>query len=85
MKDDLLQEYNQFKIVADIKCKQVKTEHERYMINWRLEQLKHRFENYSHLDYDIEKVRKIEKKYINLLQNLNANLSNSPTNTTVKL
>lgn len=71
MKDDLAQEYTQFKIVADMKCKQANSEHDRYMIMWRLEQLHKRYEEYSDKGWDIEKVREVEKKLLSDLQTIN--------------
>ncbi len=64
MKDDIAQEYTQFKIVADMKCKQTESEHEKNMIMYRLELLKKRFQEYSLLGYGIEKVRELEKKLL---------------------
>lgn len=68
MKDDLAQEYTQFKIVADMKCKQTDNEHDKHMIMWRLGQLHKRFLEYSDKGWDIEKVRIVEGKLLRDLQ-----------------
>lgn len=70
MKDDLNQEYTQFKIVADMKCKEAKSEHDKHMIMWRLEQLRQRYVEYSEKGWDIDKVREVEKKLLQSLQAL---------------
>lgn len=74
MKDDLAQEYTQFKIVADMKCKQANSEHDKHMIMWRLEQLHKRFEEYSAKGWDIEKVRTVERKLLTDLQAINQDI-----------
>lgn len=64
LKEDILQEYTQFKIVAAMKCKQTDNEHEQKMIMQRLKSLEERYEVYSDKGYDLEKVRALEKKYL---------------------
>jgi hypothetical protein len=71
MKDDLHQEYTQFKIVAGMKCKQTDSEHEKAMIMHRLDMLRQRFEEYSDKGYDLEHVRVLEKKLLNELIAIN--------------
>lgn len=71
MNDELTQELTQFKIVADMKRKQAKTVHEQNMILWRLGRLIERFQEYDQSNLNIEQVRKLEKKHLNKIIDLN--------------
>lgn len=63
MTEELQMEYMKFKHVAALQQANV-SEHEAKMINYRLEQLRLRYEDYSQRGFDLEKVRKWEQDRI---------------------
>lgn len=66
MTDELLMEYMKFKHVASIQQANL-MEHDAQMINYRLEQLRLRYEEYSAKGMSLDHVRKIERERIGRL------------------
>ena len=67
-------EYMKFKAVADIQIAKTENKHDKRSIEYRMELLKRRFDDYSAAGFDLEKVRKLEGIRFALLVKFNESL-----------